>query len=105
MDYSTSDLDPEKASFLQRCRRLGPWREGAVRLNPVPLTLRQKKLVRISSGVMAMSGVLFLIIGVAKGLVAAYGLGAAALLVAGANAWLCIRLRYVPGEVRLLRQA
>ena len=54
-------------------------------LDPVPFSLRQKKLVRISSGVMAMSGVLFPIIGIARGLRVAYGV-AAALHVAGANA-------------------
>ena len=57
-----------------------------MRLDPVPFSLRRKKLVGISSGVMAMSGVLFLIISIEKGLGVAYGVGPAALRVAEANA-------------------
>jgi hypothetical protein len=63
------------------------------------LSLRQKKLVGISSGVMAMSGVLFPIIGIAKGLGGAYGVGAATLRVAGANAWLARRAPTRAGDI------
>jgi hypothetical protein len=53
-------------------------------LTPVPLTIRQKKFVLLSSGVMV-------VVGIIKGDVAADTAGVAAMMVGGANAWLSRR--------------
>jgi hypothetical protein len=61
-------------------------------LTPVPLTIRQKKFVLLSSCVMVVSGVVVLVVvGIIKGYVLADGAGIAAIVVGGANAWLSRR--------------
>lgn len=58
---------------------------------PIAIPARHKKLVRVSCAVMAIAGAIFLVIGLTKGLGAADAVGVAALLVAGAEAWLSRR--------------
>jgi len=61
-------------------------------LHPVPLTIRQKKFVLLSSGVTVVSGiVVLLVVGIINGYVFADGAGVAAIVVGGANAWLSCR--------------
>jgi hypothetical protein len=56
--------------------------------SPVPLSVRKKNLMLVSCVLMTLAAVLFLAVGLTKGLGASDGVGAAALLVAGASIWL-----------------